>query len=145
VDGTSGVNTLFTYGTLRDAEYRLALFSRAIAVQPAMLADWAVVIAENGYFTLVHAPGESVAGDLLALDDAALALADAWEETAYERLRVEARDDAGALVPAVVYVRPTASRERAPAGTFARHDRAHVLAQIARCRSDYARRSSESA
>jgi gamma-glutamylcyclotransferase (GGCT)/AIG2-like uncharacterized protein YtfP len=136
---------LFAYGTLRDAEYRLALFGRTIPARPATLADWIAVIAESGYFTLVRAPGERIAGELLALDDAALALADFWEETAYERLRVEARDAAGALVPAFVYVRPTASRERAPAGTFARHDRAHVLAQIARCRSDYARRSSESA
>ncbi len=143
--GGASVIELFAYGTLRDAEYRLALFARAIPVRPATLADWAVVIAESGYFTLVRTPGESVAGELLALDDAALALADAWEETVYERLRVEARDASGIIVPAFVYVRPTASRERAPAGMVARHERAEVLAQIARFRDDYARTSSESA
>jgi gamma-glutamylcyclotransferase (GGCT)/AIG2-like uncharacterized protein YtfP len=136
---------LFAYGTLRDAEYRRALFSHEIAVRPATLADWAIVVAETGYFTLVRAPGESVSGDLLALDDTALALADAWEETAYERLRVEARDASGAAVPAFVYVRPTESRERAPAGVLARHERAYVLAQIEAVLADYARRSSESA
>jgi gamma-glutamylcyclotransferase (GGCT)/AIG2-like uncharacterized protein YtfP len=139
------VTALFVYGTLRDAEYRLALFARAIPARPATLADWTVVIAETGYFTLVRAPGETVSGDLLALDDAALARADAWEETAYERLHVEARDASGTAVPASVYVRPTESRERPPAGLLARHERAHVLAQIEGCLSDYARKSSESA
>lgn len=137
---------LFVYGTLRDAEYQRALFGRTLPARPATLPDWAAVVAENGYLTIVPAPGERVDGDLITLDGDALALADAWEEVpVYERLRIEARDREGAAVPAFVYVRPTASRERAAGGVLARHERAAVLAQIARCRKDYVRTKSESA
>jgi len=48
-------------------------------------------------------------------------------------------------VPAFVYVRATASHERAPAGTLAQHPREHVLAALARTRADYERTKSESA
>ena len=125
------MNELFVYGTLRDAEYRRALFGSSPAARPATLPDWTAVVAENGYLTVVRAPGERVEGELLALDDAALARADAWEEVpVYERLRVDARDAAGAAVTAFVYVRPTASTERPAPGVLARHERARVLAQI---------------
>jgi gamma-glutamylcyclotransferase (GGCT)/AIG2-like uncharacterized protein YtfP len=139
------MNQLFAYGTLRDPEYQEALFGHPFATQPATLPDWVAVVAENGYLSLVRAPGEAVSGELLALDDAALALADAWEDVEYERLLLEARDANGNRISAFVYVRPTASRERAPAGTFASHPRAHVLAAIARAREDYERTKSESA
>ena len=126
---------LFAYGTLRDSEYQQALFDRTLPTRPATLPDWLAVVAEGGYLTLVRAPGETVTGDLVTLDDAALAMADAWEEVPlYERLRVEARTADEVSVPAWVYVRPSASRERAPAGLLARHDRATVLAQIRSCR-----------
>jgi len=137
---------LFVYGTLRDEEYQRALFGRALPMRPATLPDWATVLAENGYLTVIRAPGERVNGDLIALDDDALALADAWEDVpSYERLPIEARDGAGAAVPAFVYVRATASTERAPGGVLAGHERAAVLAQIARCREDYVRTKSERA
>lgn len=139
------MNPLFAYGTLRDPEYQRALFGRAIAMRPATLPGWLAVVAETGYLTLVRAPGETVSGDLLALDDAGLALADAWEGDRYERFDVEVRDAADNRVTALVYVRPTASRERAPAGMPARRDRAHVLEAIRRCRDDYVRTSSERA
>jgi gamma-glutamylcyclotransferase (GGCT)/AIG2-like uncharacterized protein YtfP len=129
------VNELFAYGTLRDAEYQQALFDRVLPMRPATLPDWIAVVAEGGYLTLVRAPGESVSGDLVTLDDAALALADAWEEVPlYERLRIVVHAPNGDSVPAWVYVRPSASRERAPAGMLARPERSEVLAQIRDCR-----------
>jgi gamma-glutamylcyclotransferase (GGCT)/AIG2-like uncharacterized protein YtfP len=136
---------LFAYGTLRDAEYQRALFGRALPMRPATLPDWAAVVAENGYLSIVRAPGEHVDGDLIALDDDALALADAWEDVDYERVALEARDADGNPVTACAYIRPTAARERAPADTLAKHSREHVLAQIARCREDYVRTKSERA
>jgi acyl-CoA thioesterase-1 len=121
---------LFAYGTLRDASYREALFDRILPTRPATLAGWRAVVETGGYLTIVRAPGETLRGELLSLDDAALAVADAWEEVPlYERLRVEAQAE-GAAVPCWVYVRPTASDDRAPEGMLARHDRATVLAQI---------------
>jgi gamma-glutamylcyclotransferase (GGCT)/AIG2-like uncharacterized protein YtfP len=121
---------VFAYGTLRDAEYQHALFGRALPSRPAMLPGWCTVIAEGGYLTVVPMPDETLAGDLVSVDDAELATADAWEEVPlYERLRTGAIV-AGALVACWLYVRPSASRERAPAGMLARHERSTVLAQI---------------
>ena len=130
---------IFAYGTLRDREYQQALFDRALPMRPASLADWIAVVAEGGYLTLVRAPGETVSGDLLTVDDDALALADAWEEVPlYERLHAEARAADGSPVAAWVYVRPSDSRERAPHGMLARHERRAVLAQIRNFRAAYA-------
>jgi len=120
---------LFVYGTLRDAEYQRALFGCEVPARPATLAGWIAVVAETGYFTIVRAPGETVSGDLITLDDEQLALADAWEDVDYERLRIEARDAVG-VIPAFVYVRPTESRERIEPGTLATKPRATVLEQI---------------
>lgn len=122
---------VFAYGTLRDPQYQRALFDIAMPTRPATLDGWFVVVHEGGFLTLVAAPGESVAGDLVALDDEALAIADAWEEVPlYARLRAEARDASGERVPCWVYVRPTASRERPPPGELARHARREVLERI---------------
>jgi gamma-glutamylcyclotransferase (GGCT)/AIG2-like uncharacterized protein YtfP len=140
------VTEVFAYGTLRDAEYQQALFGRTLPTRPATLADWLVIIAPGGFLTLARAPGETVGGDLVTLDDGALELADAWEEVPlYERLPVEARAADGDFVPAYVYVRPCAAGERAPAGMLARLPRAEVLARIRAFRRDYDRISSERA
>lgn len=119
------------YGTLRDAEFQRALFDHALPARPATLPGWVAVVAESGYLTVVRAPGESVRGDLIELDDAELAVADGWEEVPlYERLRLEARCSDGDPVECWVYVRSTASRERPARGALARHDRARVIADI---------------
>jgi gamma-glutamylcyclotransferase (GGCT)/AIG2-like uncharacterized protein YtfP len=137
---------IFAYGTLRDAEYQQALFDRVLPARPAKLPGWLAVVADGGFLTLVRAPGETVTGDLVTVDDDALALADAWEEVPlYERLGIQARTADGGSAPAYVYVRPSASRERAPAGMLARHARDEVLTRIRAFRRDYDRTSSESA
>jgi gamma-glutamylcyclotransferase (GGCT)/AIG2-like uncharacterized protein YtfP len=141
----AGVVEIFAYGTLRDAEYQRELFGRTLPTRPATLPDWLVVVAERGFLTLVRAPGETACGDLVTVDDAALAIADAWEEVPlYARLTVEARAGDTA-VAASVYVRTTASNERAPAGTLACHARSEVLTQIRAFRRNYERTSSERA
>jgi gamma-glutamylcyclotransferase (GGCT)/AIG2-like uncharacterized protein YtfP len=125
------VTELFVYGTLRDAEYQEALFGRALSTRPATLPDWRAVVAEGGYLTVVPEPADAVNGDLIALDDAALATADAWEEVPlYARVPVEVRTAGDITVSAQVYVRATAARERAPEGLLAQHDRREVLEHI---------------
>ena len=120
---------LFVYGTLRDAEYQRELFGCEVPMRPATLAGRLAVVAETGYFTIVPAPGETLAGDIITLDDEQLALADAWEDVDYERVPVEAHDATGAI-SAFVYVRPTGSLRRIEAGTLSTKPRATVLAQI---------------
>jgi gamma-glutamylcyclotransferase (GGCT)/AIG2-like uncharacterized protein YtfP len=122
---------VFAYGTLRDPQYQRALFDCPMPTRPATLDGWMVVVAEGGFLTIVAAPGETVAGDLVALDEEALAVADAWEEVPlYARLRAEARSSDGEAIPCWVYVRPTDSRERPVEGMLARHARREVLARI---------------
>jgi gamma-glutamylcyclotransferase (GGCT)/AIG2-like uncharacterized protein YtfP len=124
------MSDVFAYGTLRDPEYQRALFDGELPTRPATLEGWAVVVAEGGYFTVVATAGETVHGDLVTLDDGQLALADAWEDALYERRLVVARDAEGSPVPAFLYVRPSASRERPAPGTLARRERGEVLAAI---------------
>jgi gamma-glutamylcyclotransferase (GGCT)/AIG2-like uncharacterized protein YtfP len=125
---------LFVYGTLRDEEYQRALFDRVFPPIPARLTGWMVVVAESGYFTIVESAQAHVDGALLELDDAALALADRWEDVpVYERRNVIV-DVAGKPRTAFVYVRKTALREPPPSGVLATHDREHVLAAIRACR-----------
>jgi gamma-glutamylcyclotransferase (GGCT)/AIG2-like uncharacterized protein YtfP len=123
---------VFAYGTLRDPQYQRALFDCPMPTRPATLAGWMVVVHEGGFLTLTPAPEESVEGDLVALDEEALAIADAWEEVPlYVRLRAQARPDGGdGDVPCWVYVRPTESRERPAPGQLARHARREVLERI---------------
>jgi gamma-glutamylcyclotransferase (GGCT)/AIG2-like uncharacterized protein YtfP len=123
------VTDVFVYGTLRDAEYQRELFGCKVPTRPATLPGWLAVVAENGYFTIVRAPEESVNGDLITLDDEQLALADAWEDVNYARLRVEAHGTTG-VIPAFVYVRQTESRERIPDNTLSTHQRKYVLDEI---------------
>jgi gamma-glutamylcyclotransferase (GGCT)/AIG2-like uncharacterized protein YtfP len=123
------VTELFVYGTLRDEEYQRALFGREVPTRPATLPGWLAVVAETGYFTVVRAPGDTVVGDIITLDDEQLALADTWEGADYERLRIEARDATG-TVAALVYVRQTTSREPIQPGTLSRHPRTVVLAHL---------------
>ncbi len=120
---------LFVYGTLRDREYQRELFGHEVPMRPATLDGWLAVVAETGYFTILRAPGETVAGDIITLDEQQLTLADAWEDVDYKRVTVEAHDATGAVL-AFVYVRPTASRERIDPGTLSRHPRATVLAHL---------------
>jgi gamma-glutamylcyclotransferase (GGCT)/AIG2-like uncharacterized protein YtfP len=125
------VTEVFAYGTLRDREYQLALFDRVVPARTANLPGWRAVVAEGGYLTIVRAGGDAVSGELLTLDDGALALADAWEEVPrYERIAVAVRTADGSAVDAQAYVRATGSHERAPDGVLTLHARSEVLAQI---------------
>jgi gamma-glutamylcyclotransferase (GGCT)/AIG2-like uncharacterized protein YtfP len=122
---------VFAYGTLRDPGYQRELFGRAVAMRAATLRDWMPVFTESGYLTIVPSPGETTAGDLIALDMGDVLVADAWEEVPlYVRALVDVTAGDGASVPAWVYVRPSESAERAPDGVLTRHDRDRVLAQI---------------
>jgi gamma-glutamylcyclotransferase (GGCT)/AIG2-like uncharacterized protein YtfP len=130
------MSELFAYGTLRDPEYQRELFGHELRMRPATLPNWKPVVAEGGYFTIVPVEGDRVVGDLLELDGADLGVADAWEEVPhYTRLTIGVVAADGAPVEAWVYVRPTESREPAPAGMLARHDRDDVLAAIRRFRA----------
>ena len=130
------MNRLFAYGTLRDPEFRSELFGREIAAEPATLAGWAIVVAETGYFTIVEDPHGIVAGELLDIDAAALAICDRWEGDGYARREAEAIDASSRPVRCWIYVRATASRETPAAGTTSAHERADVLASIRALRAD---------
>ena len=120
---------VFAYGTLRVDAYQRALFGATFARTPATLAGWRVVAGERGYLTVIADPRARCAGELVALDRRALAVADVWEG-GYRRLRVCAQDANGATRSAWLYVRPTASLTAPPPGTTALRSHADVLAAI---------------
>jgi gamma-glutamylcyclotransferase (GGCT)/AIG2-like uncharacterized protein YtfP len=123
---------LFAYGTLRDAEFRRALFEHDYPSEPAHLRGYRIVVAETGYFSLRADPLAEICGDLIDLDARGWELADRWEEVpAYERTPVVARTAHNGEVPCIAYIRPTASTVTPPPGAFACHDRRRVLAEIA--------------
>jgi gamma-glutamylcyclotransferase (GGCT)/AIG2-like uncharacterized protein YtfP len=126
------MSAVFSYGTLRDPEYQRALFDRVVPTQPATLHGWMPVFTCSGYLTIVPSADSAVCGAIVHLDDTQRATADAWEEVPlYEIREVQAELAGGTSVTCIAYVRPSASRERAPAGdALARHDRATVLAAI---------------
>ena len=93
---------LFAYGTLRDVPVQLALFGRALAGSPDVLAGWTEGTVTLGDARFVGADGRTeyaivrrtgraedrVAGTALELTDDELRAADAYEPAEYARVEV---------------------------------------------------------
>jgi len=106
---------LFTYGTLRDAAVQRRLFGRTIEGSPDMLGGFRLgiivvsdeeAIAVSGTATHLVVdetgdPADRVAGTVLPLSAAELAIADSYETADYARVAV--RLDSG--IEAFVYAR----------------------------------------
>jgi gamma-glutamylcyclotransferase (GGCT)/AIG2-like uncharacterized protein YtfP len=128
---------LFAYGTLRDPEYQRELFGRTYAMQPATVDDFAVVSTGGGYLAATASPGAMVRGALVALDEAAYAIADEWEDLAvYERIETDARLANGVRQRCCMYERagvhgPAVTDERT-----ADRSRAAVIEDIRRFRAE---------
>ena len=96
---------LFSYGTLRQGEVQERLFGRVVETRPDALAGFVlgeVAIADPAVVALsgraAHPvlrpsgdPADEVHGAVLALTEAELAAADAYEDPAYARVAVRTR------------------------------------------------------
>jgi gamma-glutamylcyclotransferase (GGCT)/AIG2-like uncharacterized protein YtfP len=121
---------LFAYGTLRAPEVQRALFGREIPRAEAVLPDHRLLV-DGDYYFVAPAEGATVRGELLALDGAELARADAWEDVPsfYVRLAVTVLE-AGARREAWVYTRVGAEGVPAPGEGYAARPLGEVVAAV---------------
>jgi hypothetical protein len=112
-----GAFTFFFYGTLCDDDVRAAVIGRAIAVAPAVLADYEAVPAEHArYPILLFQRGREATGVLctgLGLGEAARLGFFEHEGRDYEARELSVRDEAGGARRAWAFV-PTAASRRGP-------------------------------
>lgn len=109
--------TYFFYGTLCDDDVRAAVIGRAIAVAPAVLADYEAVPVEHGRFPILlfqrglKASGVLCAG--VAVGEAARLGFFEHEGRDYAARELSVKDDSGAARRAWAYL-PTAALRRGP-------------------------------
>ncbi|NIJ06448.1 hypothetical protein FHS31_000030 [Sphingomonas vulcanisoli] len=103
---------LFSYGTLRDPTVQQGLFGRQVDEAPDALVGWklgTVLIEDDGvvglsglaeHWILRHSgdPADRVAGVVLAISDAELAIADRYETNAYVRVAAQLASGGTAFV-----------------------------------------------
>ena len=97
--------TLFCYGSLVFAEVMRAVTGRSFAHEPARLFGWRRTCFRGRVFPGIqpHAGGSTSGTLWRGIDARSAQLLDAYETSAYERVRLPARTSAGE-VPADVYV-----------------------------------------
>ena len=104
MNGETHTHLLFVYGTLRDPEVQRAVFGRTFTAEPDRVVGHrldTIEIDGKGYFLLQRSEdaGEEVAGLVLPLTEAELALADAYEgQVHYARVTVLLRSGRDAFV-----------------------------------------------
>lgn len=135
---TSGVERVFTYGTLAFAEVMEAVAGRASASEPATLDGFVRLRVRGAVYPGVRArAGATVDGVLYrGLDAAALARLDRFEGALYERRRLAVRLARGGACEAWVYVVPDALAHRLADEPWdpERFRREHLPAYVAHCR-----------
>ena len=94
------LESLFSYGTLRDKDVQRTVFGRTLDGTEDALAgfrlasirvnDWEAAKISGGHLqrTLVPGDGEPVTGVVLNITEAELRLADSYEPNEYKRIRV---------------------------------------------------------
>jgi len=70
---------LFVYGTLKDSEYRRALFGVELPYTDAVLVNFQL-LSSGGFFFVVPCPQSDVMGLILELTQEQILLVDQWEE-----------------------------------------------------------------
>jgi gamma-glutamylcyclotransferase (GGCT)/AIG2-like uncharacterized protein YtfP len=94
--------SLFSYGTLRQADVQMASFGRLLAGQPDALSGYRSAMLEITDLDIVATsgltfhpivvetgnPADEVAGTLFAITEAELAAADKYEVSDYKRIEV---------------------------------------------------------
>ncbi|MFV0376236.1 MAG: gamma-glutamylcyclotransferase family protein [Mangrovibacterium sp.] len=96
---------LFSYGTLAEPEYLLALLRRLPGYTPACLPGYGLYVhPHNGYLFIKPAPGQQVCGKLFRLSWNELEFIDRWEEVPlYERETLRFKTQKGDWVEAFAY------------------------------------------
>ncbi len=119
-------NSLFTYGTLEIPQVAQIITGQVLTGAPARLEGYARYQLKNhAYPGIIQEAGASVAGTLyLDLDDVLMARMDEYEDTCYEKRRLQVITETGMTLDALAYVVPEESRELLSSGSW---DREHFI------------------
>ena len=119
-------NSLFTYGTLEIPQVVQIITGQVLTGTPARLEGYARYQLKNhAYPGIIQEAGASIAGTLyLDLDDVLMARIDEYEDTCYEKRRLQVITENGMTLDALAYVVPEESRELLSANAW---DRQHFI------------------
>ncbi|XOV77608.1 MAG: gamma-glutamylcyclotransferase family protein [Aestuariibacter sp.] len=122
----------FVYGTLTHPEIREVLFNQVVEAQPATLLGWQRRMADDGYLFIVPDANSEVKGQIIALNQRQIALADMWEDvTRYHLETVNVQVTSGQAISAQTYTRAaTVSGNRVEDNCIANHSISEIVAAI---------------
>ena len=100
------MNKVFVYGTLKSSKIQKELFGKELKKEKAILKDYALYEASDGWFFIKKKIGSSIQGYIIELDDKSLKICDAFEfcPTMYERRKVPVSVD-DIIINTYVYYR----------------------------------------
>ena len=81
---------IFVYGTLKSDKIQKELFGKILKKHEAILKDYAIYEAEDGWFFIKKKMGKNIHGYVIELDDRDLEICDAFEDcpNMYQREKV---------------------------------------------------------
>jgi len=101
------MHLLFAYGSLLDPVIQEKLFKRTLTSEAkAILLNWEKYTHEE-YPYILPKQGSQVHGEIIALEDKELAIADQWEEVprVYQREKLEVKLTDGSQLKVWVYIK----------------------------------------
>lgn len=84
------MNRIFVYGTLKSNKIQKELFGNELKKYKAILKNYAVYEADDGWYFIREKPGSKINGYIIELDDRCLEICDAFEDcpNMYQRKKV---------------------------------------------------------
>ncbi len=73
------MNKIFVYGTLKSIRVQKELFGKELKMYKAVLEDYSVYEAQDGYYFIKEKVGSNIVGYVIELDDKSLEICDAFE------------------------------------------------------------------
>ncbi len=100
------MNKIFVYGTLKSTRIQKELFGKELKMYKAVLEDYSVYEAQDGYYFIKEKVGSNIVGYVIELDDKSLEICDAfeWCPIVYQRKSISVKVQ-NKEVPTDVYIR----------------------------------------
>ena len=100
------MNKIFVYGTLKSIRIQKELFGKELKMYKAVLEDYSVYEAQDGYYFIKEKVGSNIVGYVIELDDKSLEICDAfeWCPIVYQRKSISVKVQ-NKEVPTDVYIR----------------------------------------
>ena len=87
------MNKIFVYGTLKSTRIQKELFGKELKMYKAVLEDYSVYEAQDGYYFIKEKVGSNIVGYVIELDDKSLEICDAfeWCPVVYQRKSISVK------------------------------------------------------